>query len=209
MRIDTKDWIGNSKSTFATLGASNHTLHNRADRDFYATPPEATRKLLDVEKFSPRIWECACGTGHISKVLEEHGYEVLDSDIADRPRYDGEKAHCAERDFLSEARRGEGCCDIITNPPYKYAQEFVEQALRLLREGGKCAFLMRLQFLEGVRRRELFEENPPQAVYVFSRRIRCCMNGDFEKYNGVGSATAFAWFVWKKGFKGDTVVRWI
>ena len=28
------------------------------------------------------------------------------------------------------------------------------------------------------------------------------------KENG-GGALAYAWFVWKKGYKGDTIVKWI
>lgn len=32
------------------------------------------------------------------------------------------------------------------------------------------------------------------------------MNGDFDSYDG--GCTAFAWFVWTKGYHGDTVIRW-
>lgn len=202
MRTDKKDWIGNSKSTFSTLGASNHTDNQREVRDFYATPEIATRKLLKQENFSKDVWECACGAGHISVVLKDCGYGVFNSDIEDRMGN-------AVIDFLQAEKQPYQNYDIITNPPYRYAQEFVEQALRLLRDGGKCAFLLRLQFLEGARRRKLFDENPPKTVYVFSKRIQCCINGQFEKFKGVGSAIAYAWFVWQKGFKGDTVVKWI
>ena len=32
------------------------------------------------------------------------------------------------------------------------------------------------------------------------------MNGDFDSIGG--SAAAYAWFVWEKGFKGEPVIRW-
>lgn len=197
-----RDWTANSKSTFATLGASNHTDKEREVRDFYATPEIATRKLLEQEKFSSHIWECACGARHISKVLEYFGYKVTNSDIVDRWGNDV----C---DFLMYNKELSKGISIITNPPYKYAQEFVEKALQVLQKDEKCAFLLRLQFLEGIKRRKIFDANPPKTVYVFSKRVQCCINGEFEKYKGVGSAIAYAWFVWQKGYKGDTVIKWI
>jgi hypothetical protein len=59
-----KDWVGNQNSIFKTLGASNHTDKQRQNEDYYATDPIAAELLLKVEKFSPRIWECACGEKH-------------------------------------------------------------------------------------------------------------------------------------------------
>lgn len=204
-----QDWTANSKSTFATLGASNHTGNEREARDFYATPEIATRKLLEQEEFSKGVWECACGAGHISKVLDECGYKVFSSDIVNRMRHVDHKIGNAVIDFLNDAPPARGGYDIVTNPPYRYAQEFVERALRLLSDGHKCAFLLRLQFLEGIKRRKMFEANPPKTVYVFSKRVQCCINGEFEKYKGAGSAIAYAWFVWQKGYEGDTVIKWI
>jgi len=195
-----RDWTANSRSTYATLGASNHTDKEREVRDFYCTPFVATMKLLEQEQFSKDVWECACGTGFISVVLKDCGYNVRNSDIVDR--MDNEKL-----DFLTCKEPWNG--SIVTNPPFKYAQEFVEKALELLPNGGKCAFLLRIQFLEGIKRRKLFDENPPKTVYVFSKRIQCCINGEFEKYKGVGSAIAYAWFIWQKGYNGNTVIKWI
>ena len=69
---------------------------------------------------------------------------------------------------------------------------------------------LKLQFLEGKERKALFKNFPPKVVYVSSSRIMCAKNGDFEKMReGGGSAVAYAWYVWEKGYKGDTVVKWI
>ena len=76
-----KDWTGNNKSIYTTLGASNHSEKDREKHDYYATEPRAMELLLLEEQFAPVIWECACGEGHLSKVLEAHGYEVISTDL--------------------------------------------------------------------------------------------------------------------------------
>lgn len=53
-----KDWTGNKKSTFSTLGASNHSDNDREINDFYATDPKALELLLKLESFN-NVWECA------------------------------------------------------------------------------------------------------------------------------------------------------
>ena len=106
------DWTGNQRSIYTTLGASNHTDKERQQHDYYATEPKAMELLLAEEDFSPVIWECACGEGHLSKVLEEHGFEVISTDLIYRGFGDPEPL-----DFLKDTLEDfEG--DIITNPPY-------------------------------------------------------------------------------------------
>lgn len=201
-RTESKDWVGNQRSIYTTLGASNHSDKDRQQHDYYATEPRAMELLLAEEQFSPVIWECACGEGHLSKVLEQHGFEVISTDLIYRGFGDPEPL-----DFLKETLDDfEG--DIITNPPYKYALQFVEQALNSVQPGRKVAMFLKLQFLEGKKRKEFFKENPPKVVYVSSSRLNCAMNGDFESYPS-NNAICYAWFVWEKGFKGDPVIKWI
>ena len=190
--------MNNEHGVFVTLGASNHTVNPRAEHDYYATDPRAVRLLLEMETFSDKIWECACGEGHISKVLEQNGYEVLSTDLIDRGYGTGGV------DFLTSDYIFDG--DIITNPPYKYAIEFVKHALNSISEGHKVAMLLRLSFLEGKSRRALFNQYPPKKVYVSSNRILCAKNGDFE--NSDSSAIAYAWFIWEKGFRGTPILKW-
>lgn len=193
-----KDWTGNHVAIFATHGASNHSRTEREINDFYATPPEAVVKLLERESFDPYIWEPACGAGHISKVLEEYGYTVYSSDLVDRGYGKG------GIDFLATTDGWRG--SIITNPPYSLAKEFVEKALEIVPAGNKVAMLLKLTFLEGIQRREMFKKYPPHKVYVFSHRINCGKNGNF---NGTQSAVAYAWFVWTAGFNGNPIIDWI
>lgn len=187
-----------SKTQMRIIGASNHTDHERQKEDFYATDPIATIKLCGLESFNCDIWEPACGMGHISKVLAHHGYRVRSSDIVNRGYGD-------VADFLA-INNVEWHGDIITNPPYKYAQDFVEKALQIIPEGNKVAMFLKLTFLEGKARKELFRKFPPKVVYVASGRIKCAMNGNFDQ--GGSSVTAYAWFVWEKGFKGETTLKW-
>ena len=187
--------------TFVTLGASNHSDTERESNDYYATDPKAVELLLALEVFSHDIWEPACGEGHISKVLERHRHAVRSTDLIDRGFGRGGV------DFLSETGTYNG--DIVTNPPYKYAKEFVEHAIETVPNGNKVAMLLRLSFLEGKSRRELFDRCPPKTVYVSSGRINCCKNGDFShEQRSSNSAQAYAWFVWQKGYAGPTVVKW-
>lgn len=196
-----KDWVGNSNSIYKTLGASNHTDKERQSEDFYATEPKAAELLLKLEDFNENIWECACGEGDLSKVFEEAGHKVLSTDLVDRGYGQGGV------DFLQCTEIFDG--DIITNPPYKYAKEFVEKALELVPDGNKVAMFLKLQFLEGKARKALFEKYPPKTIYVASSRLLCAKNGDFEGMKaGGGSAVAYCWYIWEKSYVGDTVIKW-
>lgn len=186
------DWVGD-----ASYRNCNLRSREAAPNDYYATEPRATELLLELEEFNHKIWEPACGEGHISKVLEANGYDVLSTDLIDRGYGLG------EIDFLA-AEKDDSVFDIITNPPYKYAKEFVEKALELVPEGNKVAMFLKLTFLEGKGRRDLFLENPPLRVYVASARLQCGKNGVFE-----GSRmAAYAWFIWQKGHQGPCELRW-
>lgn len=147
--------MGGKKVVFTPLGASNHVDEARAENDYYATDPRAVEMLLELEQFAPVIWEPACGEGHISKVLQAHGYEVISTDLVYRGFGDPEPL-----DFLTETLEDfEG--DIITNPPYSVGMEFVKRALESVRPGGKVAMFLKVQFLEGKKRGEFFKEAPP------------------------------------------------
>ena len=118
-----KDWTGNSISVYKNLGASNHTESDREKHDYYATDPKALDSLKNVFDIPNNIWECACGEGHLSKKLKEYGIDVYSSDLIDRNYGTG------GIDFLKEEKMPNGYENILTNPPYKYAADFVQHAL--------------------------------------------------------------------------------
>lgn len=184
---------------FITLGASNHGKGNREENDYYATEPIAAKLLLEVEPQLNNIWECACGEGHLAKVFDSFGKLSKATDLIDRGY------GSVENFLLNNEPYKNG--DIVTNPPFKYAQKFVELALSKVDDGRYVCMFLRLLFLESQSRRKLFEKQPPKTVYVFSKRVNCAKNGDFVTYDS--SAVAYAWFVWEKGYTGETVVKWI
>ena len=204
-----KDWTGNSTSVWSSLvGASNHTDAERETNDYYATSPWAMRKLLEKESFYKDIWEPACGGNHLTKVLRENGYNVKTSDIIDRV----DDGTVEILDFLkipSGFGHKKYDMDIITNPPYKYAQEFVEKAMDLITDGRRVAMYLKITFLEGKKRRKMFEKYPPKYVYVASGRCGCAKNGEFNgPEESEAGAVAYAWYIWERGFTGEPTIRW-
>lgn len=197
-----KDWVGTNNSAFKMLGASNHCKDEREENDFYATDPVAIDWLLKFEKFDIFIWEPACGAGHLAKRLNKFGYRVFVSDLV----YRGYGDFFKQIDFLQyDGPIFKG--DIITNPPYKYCSEFIKKSLDVIEDGHKVAMFLKLQTLEGQKRyNEIFSVNPPKSVYVFVKRVACGKNGEFDSSS---SAVCYAWFVWEKGWKGDTTLKWI
>lgn len=193
----------NKDSVYKCLGVNNHSLIKREENDYYATEPIAAKLLLEVEPVLDNIWECACGEGHLAEVFNELKILKRTSDLIDR----GYNTFFKQLDFLSISECDNWNGDIVTNPPYKFAKEFVEKALSIVCNGRKVCMFLKLTFLEGKARKELFKQYPPKVIYVSSSRLICARNGDFKKYTN--RAVAYAWFVWEKGYTGETIIKWI
>ena len=160
-----KDWIGNYNSIFKCIGANNHCNHDYEEFGFYATDPIAIDKLLTVERPNISIWEICAGNGHLAQRLKDYGYAVTTSDIVQR-----DYPLDFVEDFFTHKEKFAG--DILTNPSYKYAKEFVLHALDLVNDGNKVYMFLKLTFLEGkARYRDLFSKYPPKVIYVFSERV--------------------------------------
>ena len=185
-------------SVLVCNGISQTTI--REENDYYATNPKAMYKLLEHETFNDNIWEPACGEGNLSEVLKEQGYKVFSTDLIDRGYQE------KQMDFLKESYQFNG--DIITNPPFKYANEFIIKALASIPEGNKVAMFLKLTSLSGKKRyKEIYSNYPPSKVYVFTGRITCSKNNEHKSFTG--GAMDFAWFVWEKGKYGPTYLKWI
>ncbi len=148
------------KNALVMIGARNSTLHERQADDYYATEPRAMELLLEVEKFNNNIWECCSGEGHLSKKLTDYGYNVKSTDIVLRGGFGD-----YELDFLEYSQKNTNTFngDIITNPPYRQAQAFVEGALNVVKPDCKVAMFLKLTFLETKGRRILFDSQPPKT----------------------------------------------
>lgn len=193
-----------NKKCFVCLGASNHSNVIREENDFYATPPIATEALLkifNIDKNIPILEPC-CGKGHISKILEKNGFKVISNDLIYRGYGNG------GINFLLDKNK-EMNYNIITNPPYKYAQQFVEKSMEYVKTGNYVIMFLKLTFLEGGKRYKMFQKYPPKYIYVFSDRVNSSLGGDFEKDNEYGGAVCYAWYIWEKGYNGKPTIDWI
>lgn len=169
-------------------------LSERGD-DLYETPAVAVQALMRVEFLPGLIWEPCAGRGAIVRVLREAGHDVIAHDLVD---YGGLDA--SGRDFLLEREAPGGCRTIITNPPYKLAEQFVAKALELV---PNVYMLLRLAFLESDRRRHILEGCGLGRVYVFRKRLPM-MHRDGWEGRKANSGMAFAWFCWWQGHSGPT-----
>lgn len=199
------DWTGNYNSIFKTLGASNHTDKSREVNDFYATDPVAVDLLLKKVELPAQVLEPACGSGCLSERLAALGHEVKSYDIIDR-------GFGEVMDFFTMTEPPfEGDFAIVTNPPYKYAREFVTHALHIVPPDGLVCMFLKTTFAEGKQRyKELFRNSPPLKVLQCIERVLCAKNADFDymRRHG-GSAVAYAWWVWRRGYAGPTILDWV
>ena len=179
------------------------TKPDRAEGDFYPTPDYAIQALLDRERFTGTIWEPACGTGEMSEVLKRNGYTVLSTDLYDRGY--GE----AGRDFTWETSLPHSVNAIVTNPPFKIAEQFVERALTL--KPDKIALFLRLSFIEGKSRHQrIFRTHAPTRIWAFPSRVTLYPSGEKGRRDNSGFM-AFAWFVWDiaAAERRVTELRWL
>ena len=190
------------------------TLSAEIDRhvaaNFYPTPPEATRALLSVETFDGPIWEPACGQGHIARVLEASGHQVLSTDLNDWSY----GTHGV--DFLNDAHivatraAAPRVKHIVTNPPYGsgLADAFVRQALRIARQtGGKVAMLLNLASLAHPSRTPRWRRSPPARIYAIDGVV--CWPDPATRPPRHFTEHRYAWCVWEPGHAEPSQFWWL
>jgi hypothetical protein len=163
--------------------------------DCYDSPAVAVHALMRVERLPKLIWEPACGTGNIVTVLRGAGHDVLASDINNRGC---ERAIVA--DFLKPSPLKFPA--IVTNPPYVLAAEFVTIALE---RAPLVIMLLRLAFLESIRRTPILDKGKLARVHAFANRLPM-MHRDGWTGKRASSAVPFAWFVWDAKHNGAATV---
>jgi hypothetical protein len=166
--------------------------------DYFPTPPWAARAGAEIVKHldpcATAIWEPACGEGHMALPLEEYFHDVRMSDIHDH----GIGARVADFRDDDVTLTGDFLCDwVITNPPFKHAEEFVRRGMLCARRG--VAVLCRLQFLEGGARYRLLHKSlhPLSHCAVFAERVSMTL-GCWDP--SAGLPTAYAWFIFDKHY---------
>lgn len=167
-------------------------------------------KHLKVQ-FGKLLWY-----GNLSEPMLNAGYNVVSTDLIDRGYGTGNVDFFKCNQALGD--------NVVTNPPYSMALEWVEHSLDLLSDGKKLALFLPIQFLESAKRKQLFKERPPIRIWVAVNRLLCGINGNFYATNSNGdiihdksgcpkrmsSAKCYAWFVWEVGnYNNAPTIGWI
>lgn len=177
---------------FGGLPEQRKPQEGRDPLDFDPTPPDATSAFLRAEaghmrKHGDVVWENAVGAGHMAKVFQAHGFQVVGSDLVDRG-WPG----VILQSFYDFA---EPLAPInVSNPPYCEANArdghgrwlFHSFALglpyiALLLNADWCA--ARINGMD-----KIFEERPPSVEYL------CCWKIDFRGGGSPPQRNSF--FVW-------------
>jgi hypothetical protein len=168
----------------------------------YETPPVAVEALLRVEELPHVLWDSACGPGSLVRVLRAAGHMVHATDLVDYGLGEDSRSGI---DFLMQSAAPPGVEGIITNPPGRLADKFVRHAITLA--PPFVVMLLRLAFLESVRRSDILESGSGLArIHVFRNRLPM-----MHRHGWAGprasSAIPFAWFVWEHGYGGRPEVN--
>jgi len=141
-----------------------------------------------------RIWEPACGPGAIVRILREAGHIVTATDLVDYGCPDSRGGV----DFLKVESAPDDVECIVTNPPYRIANEFAAKALELV---PRVILLLRLNFLEALSRTDILDDGRLAWVYPFIRRLPHMHRDSWDRPK-TGSAMALAWFRWDRNHRG-------
>ena len=170
----------------ATQMVGGNPTSRRSDSDFYPTPEDVTRTLLqflDLPKDTV-IWESACGEYDMVSVMERSGYSVIATDIA------------SGQDFLTEPMPD---CDwIITNPPFSASDKFIE---RCAEHGKPFALLLKSQYWHAKKRYDLFQKITPAYVCPLTWRPDFL----FKKHKRSAPLMDVMWCVWIPPYTNRTI----
>ena len=176
----------------------------KSSLDDFPTPPWATRALIEhvIASRAPlkamTCLEPACGRGHMAVSLAEYFKEVVAYDVF-------EYGFGRVADFFETQYPDQSFDWVITNPPFKLGEEFINRSMKIARHG--VAMLTRTVFIESVGRYErLFKSSPPSRFAQFTERVPM-VKGRVDKK--ASTATGYAWLVWEKDRLGSSEVFWI
>lgn len=179
------------------------------DHHFFPTPFRFARAIAGLVQLTPQtVLDPGAGTGVFGRVCRERWEDAFITGVELRevdplPYYN----HWITGDFRS-VQLGQKYDLIIGNPPFKYAEDFIRRGMQLLFTHGEMIFLLRLNVIAGYWRSiGLWRDMPPMIVHVFPTRPSFTL--ELNGHNATDVKTEYAAFHWRKGYKGDPIIRWV
>lgn len=172
----------------------------RNDKDFYVTPRSTINALFgNYDIKTGWVLEPCAGNGSICKALREN------------PKWDGSlyaveireeeqyilSDYCDDvliADFLQADLNNFAYpmpCPpktIITNPPFSIAEEVIEKCFEIADDQTEIIMLLRLGFLEAVKRKTFWGKHPNVSLITLSNRPSFTGNGTDN--------SAYGWYIW-------------
>lgn len=159
--------------------SSKNRGSERLENDYYPTPIYSLQPMIDRVDFSrvKTFLEPCSGDGRILNAIPDN-IEKCSCEIMDNKNYFDHQFDDVDL--------------IITNPPFSLAMEFLKKSLS---EAKTVCYLQRLNWLGSKQRKEFWNRNPPNKIFVLSKRPQFKR----ELNLGVGSDSAeYAWFIWDR-----------
>jgi hypothetical protein len=174
--------------------------------DWYVEPRWCSERLFALEKFEGEIHDPACGIGRIVKNAIIAGYEAAGSDIIARPGFEP-LLLCNFLDPNQYDPIYPVFNNIVTNPPFRHAREFVELSLK--RAERKVAMLLPVGWVLGDDRSRWLAATPLRRVLFLTPRPSM-PPGDLIQagMKPEGGRVDFAWYIWHRGYDGKPELGW-
>jgi len=179
-------------------------LWERHPEDWYVEPRWVSERLFHVERFEGEIVDPSCGLGRIVESARSAGLHATGFDLRKRSDVCQE-----ERDFLSwQWPIGRPIMNIVSNPPYKHIEEFVDLALQRARY--KVALLLPVGRLTGDTWTRQLQATPLRRVLFLTARPSMPPGPVIEAgINPGGGEKDFAWYIWLRGYDGEPEISWL
>lgn len=181
----------------------------RAEADYYATPQDVVEKMLDalcgIMPFRPKSMLDPAAGGNREDGERYRAAMPYPEAFCRRFPGIGIDTMDIRRDSLAEHRGtdflgvepsawGKRYDVVATNPPFSLAEEFIRHSFGFLSERGVVVMLLRLNFLEGMKRKPFFDEFMP--TYIFVHRKRIGFNHNRKTGRKGTDSVAYAHYVW-------------
>jgi hypothetical protein len=172
--------------------------------DYYVEEDWCSARLFEQEHFQGSILDPACGSGRIVNNARLAGYQAFGTDLKIRSKF------CMQAiDFMLPTPLPKSYFqNIVCNPPFRIAIEFLKLALE--RYQSKMAIILPLSYLAGDQRTRWLENSELRRVLVFTPRPSMPPGLLVEQgFEAGGGKPDYAFYVFEKGYCGNPELGWV